>query len=183
MLRESDVLKLVCTRLEEADIPYMLTGSFAANFYAVPRMTRDIDVILEVQLSDVNKLYNTFRHDFYLSKDDIIQSVEHESMFNIIHNESVIKIDFIVRKKAAYREIEFQRRRRMPFHDTHIWIVSPEDLIISKLFWAKDSLSNTQIQDVRNILSSTQNLDRGYIQEWVGKLELQSIYKMANCHE
>ena len=73
MLRESDVLKLICTRLEAADIPYMLTGSFAANFYAVPRMTRDIDVILEVQLSDVNKLYNIFRYDFYLSKDDIIQ--------------------------------------------------------------------------------------------------------------
>ena len=46
MSDEIDILKLVCQCLEQVDIPYMLTGSFAANFYAVPRMTRDIDIVM-----------------------------------------------------------------------------------------------------------------------------------------
>ena len=49
MSEESEVLKEVCRRLEAADISYMLTGSVAANFYAVPRMTRDIDIVIEVK--------------------------------------------------------------------------------------------------------------------------------------
>ena len=48
MLDDLEILKLVCNRLEDAQIPYMLTGSFAGNFYAVPRMTRDIDIVLEL---------------------------------------------------------------------------------------------------------------------------------------
>ena len=48
MLEETEVLKLVCKTLDESNIPYMLTGSFAANFYATPRMTRDIDLVIEI---------------------------------------------------------------------------------------------------------------------------------------
>ena len=60
MSEESEVLKEVCRSLERADIPYMITGSIAANFYAVPRMTRDIDVVIEIHKADVNKITDLF---------------------------------------------------------------------------------------------------------------------------
>ncbi len=183
MLTELDILKLVCVRLEHADIPYMLTGSFAANFYTVPRMTRDIDIVLEIFKPDANKLFQVFQHDCYISKESISDAIEHQSMFNIIHEKSVLKIDFIIRKNVTYRNAEFQRRRQVPFQDTHIWIVSPEDLIISKLFWAKDSLSRMQLRDVHNILSNVKHLDHAYIHDWVHKLELVDIYKMVQVNE
>lgn len=47
------VLLLVGKRLEEAGIPYMLSGSTAMNFYARPRMTRDLDIVVELKATDV----------------------------------------------------------------------------------------------------------------------------------
>ena len=75
-------------------------------------------------------------------------ALRNKQMFNIIHNEGIIKVDFIVRKDAEYRKIEFERRRNIVFEKVSIDITSPEDLVISKLDWAKDSLSETQIGDV-----------------------------------
>lgn len=183
MLEEIDVLKIVCQRLEAAEIPYMLTGSLAANFYATPRMTRDIDIVVEIQNSEIPKVFQAFRDDFYIAQSSIADAVVYQSMFNIIHNDSVIKIDFVVRKSSPYRHAEFQRRRRMDLDGTQIWIVAPEDLIISKLFWAKDSMSDFQLRDVKNLLTDAENLDKSYISEWVQALGLGHVYDKVKCDE
>lgn len=141
MSEESEVLKEVCRRLESTGISYMITGSTAANFYAVPRMTRDIDIVIEICKGDAGRLIGLFKDDFYIDQESVSEAVEDQGMFNILHNEYVIKIDFIVRKEAPYRRLEFERRRPAEFEGQKIWIVSPEDLILSKLFWAKDSFS------------------------------------------
>ena len=182
MTEEIDVLKLVCRRLEDGNIPYMLTGSLAANFYAVPRMTRDIDIVVEILELDISKFFQSFQDDFYIDKASIVDAVKHQSMFNIIHNDSVFKIDFVVRKKSSYRSTEFQRRQRVQLDNTHIWIVALEDLIISKLLWAKDSFSDLQLRDVRNLLQSAKNLDTVYINTWVQTLDLSNVYEKATSN-
>lgn len=182
MPEELDLLKFVCQNLERINIPYMLTGSFAANFYANPRMTRDIDIIIEIHTSDINKLLQAFQKDFYIDKEPVYEAIEYQSMFNIIHIPSSFKVDFIIRKDSAYRSIEFQRKRRVLLDQSPIWIVSPEDLIISKLDWAKDSLSEMQLKDVKNLLLSLKNLDKEYISEWVQKLGLNHVYNKVQMN-
>lgn len=177
MTTELDILKLVCKRLEEAKIPYMLTGSFAGNFYAVPRMTRDLDIVIELQESHVDLLLELFQNDFYVSKSAIDQAIKFEQMFNIIHNNSVFKIDLIVRKSSLYRIEEFQRKTQVLLDNVLVWIVTPEDLIISKLYWAKDSLSEMQLKDIHNLLGTVKNLDEKYIHCWVERLELSDFYE------
>jgi hypothetical protein len=157
----------------------MLTGSLAANFYAAPRMTRDIDIVVEILKADVSKFVRIFQDDFYIDEGAVADAIKHETMFNIIHNDTVLKIDFVIRKESSYRNTEFQRRRRIKFDDIHIWIVAPEDLIISKLFWSKDTLSDFQLRDVKNLLTSTKNLDEEYISKWIQTLGLNSIYEKA----
>jgi hypothetical protein len=184
MSEELDVLQLVCQKLEQANVPYMLTGSFAANFYAVPRMTRDIDIVIEIDKpSDASILTHLFQNEFYIDKASIIEAMKTHGMFNIIHNGSVVKIDFIVRKDTPYRHIEFQRKNRVIFDGTPLWIVTPEDLIISKLFWAKDSLSEMQIRDIRNLLKSVKNLNTDYINEWVRTLNLDQLFERVLSNE
>lgn len=182
MSEEIDILKLVCGRLDSADIPYMLTGSLAANFYAIPRMTRDIDIVVEILESDAAKLFHIFQADFYIDLKSISDAIKHQSMFNIIHFESVYKIDFMICKTSVYRRLEFKRRRQIALHDTKIWVVTPEDLIISKLFWAKDSLSDFQIRDIRNLFTSAKSLDREYIDKWVQTLGLEKVYEKAQAN-
>lgn len=180
MINELEVLKIVVKRLESAGIPYMVTGSIAANFYTTPRMTRDIDIVIEVEESDVEKLFALFSNDFYVDKDSIRNAVRNKRMFNVIHNEEIIKIDFVIRKDTEYRKIEFERKRGIVFEGLKVYIASPEDLILSKLYWAKESLSEMQIRDVINLLKVVPALDRGYIQKWVKELGLEEIYKEVN---
>lgn len=176
---ELDVLKLVCCSLEKANIPYMLTGSFAANFYTIPRMTRDIDIVMEVTDCSVEKLEQIFDNEFYIEKTAIIDAIKYQGIFNIIHQPTVFKVDFIIRKDSPYRRIEFQRRIRLQLEGQSIWIVSPEDLIISKLIWAKDTLSEKQLTDIRNLLANLKSLDLDYLHHWIHQLELDQIYGKA----
>jgi hypothetical protein len=176
MSEEFDVLKIVVNRLEQAGIPYMITGSMAANFYVVPRMTRDIDIVLEIHNEDTRQIFESFKDDFYVDLSMIKDAVEHAGMFNIIHSSSVLKIDFILKKKSLYREVEFKNRRRVDFKGQMLWIVTLEDLILSKLFWAKDSFSELQLKDVKNLLRAPQEIDLGYIEKWVKTLELNEVY-------
>lgn len=177
MTSELDVLKIIINRLESANIPYMLSGSVAANFYTIPRMTRDIDIVVQVQAPDAERIYSLFSGEFYVNKDMIRNAVIERSMFNIIHNEGVVKVDFIVRKDSEYRKLEFERRRSILFEGSKINIVSAEDLIISKLYWAKDSMSEMQIRDVRNLLKTVSGIDSGYMAKWINTLGLEDIYK------
>ncbi len=103
MQNELDIVRDVSQRLDRAAIAYMLTGSMAMNYYAQPRMTRDIDMVVALGAADANKIVDLFRHDYYVSEDAVRDSIATESIFNLIHNESVIKVDCIVRKSTPYR--------------------------------------------------------------------------------
>ncbi len=172
-MNEIDIVRDISRRFEQAGIAYMLTGSMAMNYYAQPRMTRDIDVVIAIGPEDVGRVAALFRPDYYVSEENIRESLAHESIFNLIHQESVIKVDCIIRQSSDYRRVEFERRERISILDFTTFIVSKEDLIISKLFWAKNSHSEIQLADVQNLLST--GYDADYLQHWTGELGLDNL--------
>jgi hypothetical protein len=172
-MNEIDIVRDISHRFEQASIPYMLTGSMAMNYYAQPRMSRDIDVVIAIGPEDVGRVVALFRPDYYLSEESIRESLVHESVFNLIHQESVIKVDCIIRKKSEYRLVEFERRQMISILDFTTFIVSKEDLIISKLFWAKDSHSEVQLRDVKNLLAT--GYDAAYLRRWTRELGLDTL--------
>jgi hypothetical protein len=172
-MNEIDIVRDISRRFEQAGVPYMLTGSMAMNYYAQPRMTRDIDVVIAIAPGDVARVAALFRPDYYVSEESIRESVAHESIFNLIHEESVIKVDCIIRKTNEYRRLEFERRRKISILDFTTFIVSKEDLIISKLSWAKDSHSEVQLGDVKNLLAT--GYDTAYLRRWTGELGLDTL--------
>ena len=180
MQNELDIVRDVSARLDGANIGYMLTGSMAMNYYAQPRMTRDIDVVVALQPGDAVRVVQLFSPDYYVSREAVEDSITHESLFNLIHNESVIKVDCIIRKQSEYRLTEFNRRQRIKIEDFETWIVSKEDLILSKLFWAKDSHSELQLRDVKNLVST--GFDRAYIGRWTPELDLVNLWQEVS-HE
>lgn len=156
---ELDILRDVSLRLTSAGIAFMLTGSVAMNYYAQPRMTRDIDLVVALNASDAGTIVRLFEPDYYVSPESVADAISRRSVFNLIHHESVIKVDCIVLKDEAFRQEEFARRREITLIDFRTWIVSREDLILSKLFWAKDSGSELQLRDVRNLLAPDCDMD------------------------
>ena len=173
MATEIDILRDVSRKLDQGGIGYMVTGSMAMNYYAQPRMTRDIDVVVAVGQNDVEQMASLFEPEYYLSRESMRESIAHESAFNLIHHGSVIKVDFIVRKQDEYRRVEFERRQRVSILDFTTYIVSKEDLIISKLWWAKDSRSEIQLGDVKNLLAT--GYDREYLECWTHELRVNNL--------
>jgi hypothetical protein len=138
MQNELDIVRDVSRRLDGAGIGFMLTGSMAMNYYAQPRMTRDIDVVVALQPGDSG-------------------------------------VDCIAQKQIPFRLMEFKRRQRVHIQDFETWIVSKEDLMLSKLFWAKDSHSELQLRDVKNLVST--GCDRSYIERWTVELGLDNLWR------
>jgi len=161
-----EFVKQIAERLTKAEIEYMMTGSMAMAVYATPRMTRDVDLVVAVGRDDVDTLVRLFETDCYIDRDAVAEAINCEGMFNIIHNEWIIKADFIVRKHSPYRQTEFERRRRVEVEGTLISIVAPEDLILSQLEWARQTESELQLRDVREIVSASIDLDWDYVEKW-----------------
>jgi hypothetical protein len=147
----------------------------AMMYYASPRMTRDIDIVIALQPNDFARFLQAFSNGYYVAPEAVRASIQAGSMFNLIHNETIIKIDFIVRKNAPYREIEFERRRRVSIEGFQTWIVNKEDLIISKLDWARDSESELQLRDVKNLVAT--GCDILYIDQWTQELGLDTLWQ------
>jgi hypothetical protein len=173
MHSELDVLELVSDRLEQQGIPFMLTGSYALAYYATPRMTRDLDLVVALKASDVEKLLAAFVADFYLDADAIHEAVRTRRLFNMMHLASGIKVDMIVKKATAYRDLEFSRRKPVNLGRVSTWLVSREDLILSKLAWARESGSELQLRDVQALLTDT--VDQDYLKRWATDLGVSDL--------
>jgi len=167
-----EVLEDVVDRLRRARVPYMISGSVAMNHYAVPRMTRDLDLVVELSPEDAARFESAFGGDYYLDSGAVKRAIDHRGMFNAIHLEHVFKVDFIVRKDSEYRRLEFSRRRETEVEGVSLSIVRPEDLLLSKLDWARDSRSETQLHDIRNLIAAVPGLDWTYVRTWAGHLGL-----------
>jgi hypothetical protein len=182
MKNELDVLRDVSQRLESAGISFMLTGSMAMNYYAQPRMTRDIDLVIKIAADQTDVILRLFKDDYYIDRVAIRKAIAQHSLFNIIHNQTIIKLDCIVLKNEQYRQEEFSKRRQVTLGDFDTWIVSREDLILSKLYWARDSRSELQFRDIKNLLSS--ECDLSYLQSRAEMLEVKPLLmEFLESHE
>ncbi|MGH8633874.1 MAG: hypothetical protein ACRET7_07040 [Burkholderiales bacterium] len=177
MTAELEVLQDAVTRLERAGIPYMLTGSIALSYYAQPRMTRDIDLVAELAGRDPKAVTALFAPDYYVADADVARAIAGGGMFNVLHLDRLVKLDFIVRKDTPYRRHEFGRRQRVRMPGFEAWIVSREDLILSKLAWAKDSGSEMQMRDVQALLAS--GADRKYLERWAEELSVTELLQKS----
>ena len=175
-----EILKKTCVALSDLGIPYMITGSIAASMYSEPRMTRDIDFVIELKGTDVSAMVDRFRSEFYVDEKMIKDAIQHESMFNLIHQATMQKLDFVIRKETEYRKVEFDRRRTESFGGIPVQVVSAEDLVLSKLLWSNATDSEFQLRDVKNVLRAQKKLDANYLKKWSETLGVSDLLKKAS---
>ncbi len=169
-----NLLSRVTTALDDNDIQYMLSGGLALNNYSIPRMTLDIDIVVELSDLNIEQFLSAFSENFYMDKETVRQETKRKGMFNIIDHQSGFKIDFILRKNTEYRISEFKRRQKTKINDLEIWIVSIEDLVISKIEWIQTYQSDKQIDDIRSLMANPE-IDKNYVIEWCKKLNLKTF--------
>lgn len=179
MSAELEVLQDALARLERGGVAYMLTGSLALSYYARPRMTRDIDLVIEFPEGDAKRLAALFEPRYYVSEADVERALRGRGMFNILDLEKLVKLDLIVRKDEPFRRHEFGRRVRVRLAGFDAWIATREDLILSKLVWAQPSGSELQLRDVRSLLEV--GADLGYLRRWAADLGVGGL--LEKCLE
>jgi len=92
------------------------------NYYAQPRMTRDIDIVVSIHKKNIEKIIHLFQDAYYLSEEAVRVSMKFQSMFNIIYNESIVKVDFILLKSDNFQQGMFQRRKMIEIEDFQTYI-------------------------------------------------------------
>ena len=160
--------------LDEINIPFMLSGSVAMGIYVLPRATRDFDFIVHLEPINVGAFVEQFKVGYYCDEDAVKDAIAHKSIFNIIDHESGYKADFVVLKDEAFRQEEFKRRHPVELFGKKIYIVTVEDLLISKLIWIQDIQSAIQIEDIKQ-LANVKEIDMVYIKNWTKQLKLNTF--------
>ena len=170
-----ELLAAIIAKLDTACIRYMLTGSAGMVVYTVPRMTRDVDLVIECDASDARRLTELFQDDWFVDEVSVRDAIRDKRSFNIIHKERFFKADLIMRKDTEFRRHEFSRRRRMRIDDWDVWVASAEDLILSKLQWSANGDSAFQLRDAKQMAMLVPELDWEYLRTWAERLGLEKL--------
>lgn len=165
-------LDKIVSILEKENINYMIVGGLAVSYHNRSRTTNDIDLVVQIYPRDVGKIIDHFP-EWKDHKESFIDSAKHGSLFNITDFETGIRYDFITYKDSDYNYCAFERRGKVKFFGRSCWMISIEDLVISKLEWYNISQSEKQLEDLKFLLLD-KDLDLQYIKSWVFNLQLNT---------
>jgi hypothetical protein len=164
-------------------VPYMVAGSFASTFYATPRTTLGVDIVVDPSVASLDRFVRRLDPDrFYVDLDVARDALRRRSVFNVIDMTSSWKVDVVVRKARPFSVEEMSRRRRAQLFGADVFVASPEDVIVSKLEWAKLGASARQLRDVAEVVAAQGDvLDLAYIERWVAALDLGAEWDAARA--
>ena len=179
------IIHLVAEQLQRLDIRYYVGGSLASSYYGIPRATQDIDIIAAVKTAQVTPLVRAFEQGFYVDEGMIRESIRNQSSFNMIHLETMFKVDVFVWKNEPFSVEEMARRKawRIPDQsDRQLYFASAEDTILQKLNWYRlgGETSERQWHDIIGVIKvQSENLDRQYLNKWAKSLGLSDLLAKA----
>jgi hypothetical protein len=179
------VTLIVIQALDRLDIPYFVGDSLASALYGVVRSTLDTDIVAEVQPEHVERLVAILQDRFYIDADMIRDAIQHESSFNLIHLDSMFKVDIFIRKSMPFARNQMQRRVLQVVGEEpqfKIYVTTAEDIILAKLDWFRlgGGVSERQWQDVLGVLAvQGSQLDFDYMHKWANVLGFLDLLEKA----
>lgn len=174
-----DLLVQIVGVLDQLRIPYLITGGIAVLVWGRPRFTADIDIVVELKEKDIEGLEKNLQKlssEGYIDKTLMQKALKTRSEFNFIDGVTGIKVDFWILHDDPFDRSRLGRRVAKEIHNKKIYFTSPEDLILIKLKWYKESQSTRQLEDVESILKiSGERLNIKYLMEWAEKLGVSDM--------
>ena len=179
-----EVTLLVTRILESLEIPYAIVGSMAGTIYGRVRTTMDVDLVVDLHPEQVEPLVQRLDELFYADIPTITTAVQRRSHFNLIHLETMFKVDIFLPKDRPYDQQILARRveREISSSGDFTYFVTAEDLILAKLEWYRQSgdTSERQWQDVLAIIrTQDRTLDQDYLRRWAKNLNILKLLEKA----
>jgi hypothetical protein len=183
-VKKNDIISaidMVIECFERLGIDYCIGGSVASSAYGIARATMDVDLIAKIETKHVDNLVKALKENYYIDAGMITNAIQKKSSFNLIHLETMIKIDVFILRDQPYDLMAFDRRQTDTLDEENarkFYLSSPEDVILSKLQWYHlgGRLSQQQWKDVLGVLKvQGDRLDLKYLKYWASKLDLSDL--------
>ena len=180
-----DVTLLVAETLERLEVPNVVGRSLASSFHGIPRATIDADLVAALRPEHRSEFVESLRDAFYLDTDTIRLAIEYRASFNVVHLETMFKVDVFVASDDPVTRQELARERRFVVTDVPrrtLRIASAEDTIAQKLYWYDlgDEVSDRQWSDVMGVLKvAGETLDLAYLRRTATLLEVGHLLDRA----
>ena len=173
---QKDFLARLVTKLENVGIPYMISGSLGSSFHGEPRATNDIDLIISPNAEQLNTFIQSLSEGYYVNPEAVHEAFRNRSAFNVIDHQTGWKADFIIRKDRPFSLEEFGRRIKGNIVGIRVFVISPEDAILSKLEWSKAGESDRQFRDALGVaVVQWETLDKEYLLKWAQELSVETL--------
>lgn len=188
-MKKPDILAAldpVVNAFEKIGVSYYLGGSVASSAYGIARATLDVDLVADLSVQHVNSLTEMLKSDYYIDKEMILDAIKRHSSFNLIHLETMLKVDIFIIKDRPYDGVAFQRKRKDTLDEEQgadeFYFASPEDIILNKLEWFQmgGKVSERQWHDVLGIMKVQRELmDKEYLRRWATELGISDLLEQA----
>lgn len=168
--------------LDELGIEYLVGGSIASSVHGRPRTTQDVDIVARIGGSHVAPFVAALEHEFYVDAEMIRDAIARRASFNVIHLETMLKVDVFVFAGDDLGVEEMKRRVAVPLRDASVWFASPEDIVLQKLDWYRkgEGVSERQWRDLVGVIAvQGARFDLGYARLWATRLGLAELLEKA----
>lgn len=172
-MTQQEVLTEVLARLSELGAKYALTGSHASSYWGQPRSTHDIDLLVLIDAEQAAALAAAMDPDYYADAEAMVEAITGSRHFNLIHLDTGVKIDFWIVRGDEYGQERFARRVAPDPERPDLVVLTPEDVILSKLLWMREGAGGRQRDDIEGVLRvQGRDLDTDYLRRWAARLGL-----------
>jgi hypothetical protein len=179
------VTLLVIDAMDALGVPYLIGGSLASAVHGVLRATLDTDLVADLRLEHAEPLARALGGTFYVDAESIREAVLHQRSFNVIHLETMFKIDVFVVKKRPFHHSQMERRLAQVIAtdpDRTAYVATAEDTILAKLEWYRlgGDVSEQQWRDVLGVMKvQADRLDLAYLRQWAAQLNISDLLERA----
>jgi hypothetical protein len=176
---------LVIHALNQLNVPYVIGGSLASAVHGVMRATMDTDIVADLHLEQAQPLANALSGTFYADVEMMRDAIEHHSSFNLIHLETMFKVDVFIPKEREFDRLQIRRGTSQIIAtdpEEEALVATAEDTILAKLEWYRmgGEVSERQWRDILGILKiQAETLDLSYLRKWANNLGVADLLEKA----
>lgn len=173
---QQNLLVSITAFLNENHIPYMVTGAWSVIYYGRPRASHDIDFVVEIHQENIKNILGILKklpNDFQYQEAAVKSAIKKESVFNILHLPSYLKLDFWLLKDSLFDKSRFSRKLIVDVLGQKMFFSTAEDTILQKLHWYQISPTEKSLIDAAFVYQiQYKNLDLKYLSKWAKILKV-----------
>lgn len=186
-MNSADIVEAITPVVEELEnlgVPYHIGGSVASSIYGLPRLTIDVDIVVDLRPGQVRSFVLRLQSDYYVDEDSIRDAIRRRSSFSMVHFDTSLKVDVFIPKTRLFDQEELKRieSKVLEGSERPFNVASPEGTVLNKLEWYKmgGGVSDRQWNDILGVLKVRgAALDMQYLKRWASVLNVADLLERA----